>query len=239
MINKDDLLRDIRNNLLILPGDTVLIHSSMKSIGSVEGGADTVLEAFMEHIGESGLLVFPTLSYRDVTAAKPFFDVRNTPACTGVMPEVFRQKPGVVRSLHPTHSVAAFGRDVAEFTAGHENCSTPAPVGSPWWKLLQRKGKILFIGTGISCNTFLHGVDEWLKLPDLISKEPVIVKMTGYDGNTFDSLQYRHCAGRNAYYGSLEERFEAAGALRRGRLGNALCHVLDCAKIASELGYRI
>ena len=239
MINKDDLLRDIKNNLLILPGDTLLIHSSMKSIGSVEGGADTVLEAFMEHIGESGLLVFPTLSYRDVTADKPFFDVRSTPACTGILSELFRQKPNVIRSLHPTHSVAAFGRDAAEFTAGHENCSTPAPVGSPWWKLLQRKGKILFIGTGISCNTFLHGVDEWLKLPDLISKEPVTVKMTGYDGNTFDSLQYRHCAGRNAYYGSLEERFEAAGALLRGKLGDALCHVLDCAKIASELGYRI
>ena len=56
-----------------------------------------------------------------------------------------------------------FGRDAAEFTAGHEKALTPAPEGSPWWRLLERSGKILFIGTGISCNTFLHGVDEWLK----------------------------------------------------------------------------
>ena len=145
MYTAEDLKIDLQN-LQIFPNDTLLIHSSMKSIGEVAGGADTVLDMLMDYFKETGLLAFPTLSYRDVNAEQPRFDVKNTPACTGILPELFRKRCGVIRSLHPTHSLAAFGRDAAEFTAMHETFDTPGAVGSPWWKLLQRKGKILFIG---------------------------------------------------------------------------------------------
>ena len=228
---KEDLIK-----MGIRPSDTLLIHSSMKAIGPVEGGTDTVLDVLMEYFRDEGLLVFPTLSYRDINAKNPRFDVRATPACTGILPELFRQRPGVIRSLHPTHSVAAFGHDAAEFTAGHEKAETPEPCGSPWWKLLERHGKILFIGTGISCNTFLHGVDEWLKLPDLRSKDPVAFEAVDYNGKVHPMRQFQHCVGRNAFYGSLEDRFDAAGAIVRGKFGDADCHLLDCRLIAAELG---
>ena len=229
----------LKNDLTALhfkPSDTVLIHSSMKSIGPVAGGADTVLDVLMDYFGEYGLLVFPTLSYRNVNAEHPRFDVRKTPCVTGILPELFRQRPGVIRSLHPTHSLAAFGRDAAEFTAGHEKALTPAPEGSPWWRLLERSGKILFIGTGISCNTFLHGVDEWLKLPGMRRTEPQYLQVVDYDGQVHSVPQFRHAGGRNAFYGSCEARFDAAGAIVRGKFGQADCHVLDCRKIAAELG---
>ena len=238
MFRKNDLRKDLEN-LQILPSDTLLIHSSMKSIGEVEGGADAVLDMLMEYFKESGLLLFPTLSYRSVNAGITRFDVANTPACTGILPELFRKKPGVVRSLHPTHSLAAFGREAAEFTSGHENADTPAPVGSPWWKILQRKGKIMFIGTGINCNTFLHGMDEWLNLPGFLTEHVEDLEVVDYNGNIMKSPQHRHCAGRNAYYESLESRFDAAGAIVRGKFGNANVHVLDAEKISSELGYTI
>ena len=48
--------------------DTILIHSSMKSMGEVEGRADTVLDVLMDYFGKDGLLVFPTLSYSNVNA---------------------------------------------------------------------------------------------------------------------------------------------------------------------------
>ena len=172
ILSDKTLLKNDLTALHFKPSDTVLIHSSMKSIGPVAGGADTVLDVLMDYFGEYGLLVFPTLSYRNVNAEHPRFDVRKTPCVTGILPELFRQRPGVIRSLHPTHSVAAFGKDAASFTADHENAETPEPKGSPWWKLLERHGKILFIGTGISCNTFLHGVDEWLEIPNMRSPLP-------------------------------------------------------------------
>ncbi len=235
MITANQLKRDLEK-LGIRPSDTLLIHSSMKAIGPVEGGADTVLDMLMDYFRDEGLLVFPTLSFRDINDRNPRFDVRNTPSCVGILPELFRQRPGVIRSLHPTHSLAAFGHDAAEFTAGHEKALTPEPEGSPWWRLLERSGKILFIGTGISCNTFLHGVDEWLKLPGMRSTEPQQLEVVDYDGKVHAVPQFRHCCGRNAYYGSCEERFDAAGAIVRGKFGEADCHLLDCRKIAAALG---
>lgn len=238
MFTQEDLRRDLQA-LNILPSDTLLIHSSMKSIGNVSGGADTVLDTLMEYFREDGLLVFPTLSYRWINENNNRFDVKNTPACTGILPELFRQRQGVIRSLHPTHSVAAFGRDAATFTAGHENADTPAPIGSPWWKLLQRKGKIMFIGTTINCNTFLHGVDEWINHPGILTETTQKIEIVDYNGNIITTHQHRHALGRNAYYESLENTFDNAGALQRGKFGAAPTYLLDAAKIAAVQGYVI
>ncbi len=239
MFTANDLEKDLRA-AGIAPADTLLIHSSMKSIGEVDGGAGAVLDMLMAYFRDAGLLVFPALSYRSINSETPRFDVRNTPSCVGILPELFRNRPGVIRSLHPTHSLAAYGRDAAGFTAGHETFDTPGAVGSPWWKLLQRKGKILFIGTGISCNTFLHGCDEWLKLPGLLTESTQALEVVDYSGNVISCPQHRHCGGgRNAYYGSLENEFDKAGALKRVKFGNADCHLLDCEKICQILGYSI
>ena len=236
--SKEQLRADLQY-LQIKRSDTLLIHSSMKSIGEVDGGADSVLDMLMEYFADDGLLVFPTLSYRDVNAESPRFDVRNTPACTGILPELFRQRSGVVRSLHPTHSVAAFGRDAVSFTANHENASTPAPVGSPWWKLLQRRGKIMFIGTTINCNTFLHGVDEWVNEPGILTESTQALEIVDYAGSIIKTPQHRHALGRNAFYESCEDAFDQAGALIRGKFGDANVYVLDAEKISAVRGYSI
>ena len=238
MITKEQLRNDLAA-MQIKPTDTLLIHSSMKSIGPVEGGADTVLDMLMDYFKDRGLLVFPTLTYRILQEEHPRFDVRKTPSIVGILSELFRQRPGVIRSLHPTHSVAAYGRDAAEFTAGHEKADTPMPKGSPWWKLLERRGKILFIGTGVCCNTFLHGMDEWLELPDMRSKTPRTLEIVDYDGRILKMNLHCHALGRNAYYGCCETPFEAAGALIRGKFGNAPCHLLDCRSMAKVFGLRL
>ena len=96
--------------------ETILIHSSMKSIGPVEGGADTVLDAWMEFFAE-GLLLLPTHTWRFINEENRVFDVRRSPCCVGILPELFRKRPGVVRSFHPTHSVAALGREAEAYVA--------------------------------------------------------------------------------------------------------------------------
>lgn len=106
--------------------ETILIHSSMKSIGAVEGGADTVLDALMEFFAE-GLLLLPTHTWQFIDQDHPVFDVRRSPCCVGILPELFRQRPGVVRSLHPTHSIAAYGRGAAEYLQGSWKTTPPAP----------------------------------------------------------------------------------------------------------------
>ena len=223
-----DMLRDDLRQMGVLPEDTLLIHSSYKSIGSVEGGPDAVLDMLMDYFGEKGLLVFPTLSYSEVNEEHPRFYVNETRSVLGILSDTFRRKPGVIRSLHPTHSVAAYGKDAASFTAGHENSDTPGGVGSPWWKLQERRAKILFIGNGIEHDTFCHGVDEWLGLPGLRRETPLQLEIQDYDGNVIPYSLHKHCVGRNALYGTMETLFTQNGALKIVNFGKALSYLLDC-----------
>ena len=53
--------------------ETILIHSSMKAIGDVEGGAETVLDTWMEYF-KGGLLLLPTHTWKTVNEDHPVFD---------------------------------------------------------------------------------------------------------------------------------------------------------------------
>ena len=104
-------LKEVLICLGIKPGDKVLIHSSYKSLGGIEEGAAGFFEVVMDLLGTEGTLILPTLTFRPVYETK-FFDVRETPSCVGYLTEYFRtQVEGVVRSLHPTHSCAVWGKD--------------------------------------------------------------------------------------------------------------------------------
>lgn len=181
------------------PEDTALIHSSMRSVGPVEGCAEGLLAALRDYFAP-GLLVFPTLSWDLVNARQPVFSVRDTPCTTGILPEIFRKMPGVIRSLHPTHSVAAIGPDAAAFTAGHEKFDSPADRNSPWGRLYDRRAKILFVGTGLSCNTYLHGVEEWLPVPGMLTDEAENLVVYDYDGKRIEVPSRRHAGGHSEWY---------------------------------------
>lgn len=225
MHDKTDLTADLRAGM-IPAAATVLVHSSMKSVGPVSGGADAVLDVLMDYFGREGLLVFPTLSHRAVNAGTPVFDVRNTPCSTGILPELFRQRPGVVRSLHPTHSVAAFGPDAEVFTAGHERFDSPCARQSPWGKLYDRDAWILFLGIPIVSNTTLHGVEEWAGVPGMLTEDHQPLAVITADGRKIPVPSRRHVGDHSAYYAGPEAEFIAAGIERTMRFGDAECRVL-------------
>ncbi|MBU4199910.1 MAG: AAC(3) family N-acetyltransferase [Verrucomicrobia bacterium] len=216
----------------IQPADTLLVHSSVKKIGETEGRADGILDALMEYLRE-GLLVFPMLSYAEIKTGNPRFSVRNTPSCVGILSELFRQRPGVFRSLHPTHSVAAFGRDAETFIAGHETFNTPCARESPWGRIVQRNGKILFIGTGIGCNTLLHGVEEWFGVPGMLSVEEQPLEVVTADGRVIPVPSRRHEGNRSRNYAKLEPLFLQHGVMRIVSFGNAKCHLADSRLMAN------
>jgi len=151
MYSKEDLKRQIAA-MGIQPWDTLLVHSSMKTIGPVEGGADTVLDAFCEYLAE-GLLVLPTHTWDRLSGEYSVFDVENEPSCVGLLTNLFRKRPGVLRSWHPTHSVAAFGRGAEEFIAGEEKFDTPCAREGCYGKLYDRRAKVLFLGVDLTRNT--------------------------------------------------------------------------------------
>src|SRR5665647_1335547 len=85
----------------IRKGDTLLIHSSLKSFGHVQGGADAVIDAFLSVLGEEGTFIVPTLTgkFTDSLICPPSYNVVETPCWTGKIPETARCRPQAKRSL--------------------------------------------------------------------------------------------------------------------------------------------
>ncbi len=143
-------------------GATLMVHSSLSRFGYVEGGPATVVRALRDVLGPRGTLVVPTHSV-SVLGAPPY-DPRTSPATTGAIPEYFRKQPGVLRSPHPTHSVAALGPRAAELTAAHRPDLTPMSRAGFWGRLCDVAGDVLLL-CPIRSATIFHVGEAWLDLP--------------------------------------------------------------------------
>lgn len=156
-----------------LKGDeTILIHSSMKAIGAVDGGADTVLDVWMEYF-KNGLLLLPTHTWKTVNADNPVYNPYTTPSCVGLLTNMFMKRDGVIRSLHPTHSMSGYGKNAAEYLAGEEYNNTPCTPGGCYDRLKEVGGKVLLVGVGHERNTYIHSVEEVLNVPNRLSDMPM------------------------------------------------------------------
>lgn len=211
---------------------TLLVHSSMKSIGPVDGGANTVLDALTAHM-KDGLLVLPTHTWSYINADNPKFYVDRSPSCVGILPELFRNRPGVVRSLHPTHSVAALGPDAIELTNDDHRFDTPCARGSAWGKLLDRRATILLVGVDLRRNTFIHGVEEWVDIPGRLTDEHELLYTVLADETEISVPSRRHCGlSWSQHFWKVDDILESEGAMHKGRLGDAVVRVCDAAAVA-------
>lgn len=203
MSSFDILVKDL-HALGLKKGDTVIVHSSFKSMGQVEGGADTVIDALIEVVGKDGNVMFPALSWEPCRTTLKF-SINDTPACIGYLPNVFRKRQGVIRSLHPTHSVCAFGKNAVELTKDHYIDDTPVGPNSPYRKMLAFGGKILMLGCGLGPNTFMHGVEEVGNAPYVLGESKTF-ELTDADGNvTYKSIK-QHNFHRPE--GNLSQRYD-------------------------------
>lgn len=239
MFTKQDLLDSI-SKIGILPSDTLLVHSSMKAIGQVDGGADTVLDAFIEYLQDDGLLIFPTHTWKQMNDEYNVFNPLTEPSCVGLLTNLFLKRLGVIRSLHPTHSVAALGKDAAEYTSGEEQFDTPCSRDGCWGKLYDRNAKILFLGCSLKRNTFLHGVEEWINIPNRLMAEPRQLKIVNPDGGTIDRpLRSHHFPSGNVSYNydKMLAPFLHYKVAKDGKIGDAesvLCDAVGIADITSK-----
>ncbi len=144
-------------------GDVVLVHSSMKSLGFVEGGPESVIQGFLDAIGSKGTLVMPTLSQKNFENAYRDWNM-DRPSDVGLLTEVFRKFPEALRSDQATHSVAAVGALAREITEGHTAFGPrfgafgdyAFSYSSPWQKMYDKHAKVVFIGVSMRYNTFKH-----------------------------------------------------------------------------------
>ena len=181
-------LREHLKRIGIKEGDSLLVHSSLKSLGKIEGGPETVIQTLIETVGIEGTLLMSALSYETVTKDQPIFNVKETPTCVGALTEIFRKRKGTIRSLHPTHSITVIGKNTQFFINDHEQDSTPVGPNSPLSKLKNIHGKILFIGCGLRPNTSMHGVEELVQ-PEYLFNGDVMFTIKNHGGK---QEQYKH-----------------------------------------------
>lgn len=238
MYTKEDLKMQLKD--MGLKGtDTVFIHSSMKAIGDVQGRADTVLDAWMEYF-EEGLLLMPTHTWKQMSEEYCVFHPQTEPVCVGILPELFRQREGVVRSLHPTHSVAAYGREAEEYVKGEEMQLTPCPPDGVMGRLKDRKAKILLVGVTHIRNTFIHAVEELYDVPERFTAEPVDFQVVLPDGSLKKVPMYRHYNRHTAHisesYDKMLEGYFETGVAKRYQFGDAECILCDAEGILEVTG---
>ncbi len=107
MIGKNELISGFQK-AGIIAGDTLLVHSSYKSFGGVEGGPQTVIDALLEVLSPEGTLIMPTFNFNFNNGES--WDVRSTPSQMGVLTELVRCDPRAKRVFHPFYSFAIIGK---------------------------------------------------------------------------------------------------------------------------------
>lgn len=146
----------------VVAGDVVMVHSAFDSFLGFQGGPVDAIRTLQQVVGARGTLMMPTIPFRgtavEYALGDPVFDVRQTVSRMGLLTELFRRSPGVVRSIHPTHSVAVWGNRADAIIAGHERAETPCGRSTPYEKLLEHDGKILLAGVPPDTMTFCYFV---------------------------------------------------------------------------------
>lgn len=215
-----------------------MVHSSMRAIGTVDEGAQGVIDVLLQSVSD-GLLLFPTHSWREWNNPENVFDVANEPSCVGILPELFRKRSGVIRSWHPTHSIAGYGKDAAGFLAGEELTRTPCPRDGCWGRLYDRDAKILFLGAPLRTNTFLHSVEEWHEISDRLAETPTVFTILTPEGERISCPQYRHHSSLgdvSRFYDKIEPILFSEGIAVEGSVGDARCVCMSARKLADRVG---
>ena len=164
-INKDEIEAAI--NALDIDGKDVLLHTSMAKIGKMQGGPKWFCECLFKKIDMNNqTLLVSALPFRgrfkDYLNNLRKFDVRTAPIAMGAINERIALMPEANRSVHPTHSVVAVGKDAVFYTNEHHLDETPFDVHSPYYKLFKNRGKVVLFGADLDNFTLVHVCEDLL-----------------------------------------------------------------------------
>ena len=227
---KEDLLRQL--TLMEMPrGGVVLVHSSLRLVGNIEGGGQTLLDALIEYFtADGGLLCIPTHTWgflrREIT-----LDMTARESCLGALSGIALANDRGIRSENPTHSMVVFGDRSAEFVEDELYVTSGTSPESCYGKIYRAGGHILLLGVAHSRNTYLHCAEEMIGMPNRLSAEPREVTVKRASGEIVTRKVYTH---RTDYTGDVSLRFvkyempfRYHGASRDGFIGNAPVQLCD------------
>ena len=231
MITKNEILKQLEQ-FSEARGRIVTVHTSLKAVGEIEGGGETLLDALIEYFTQDGgILCIPTHTWnRDV------YDLREAESCIGVLPCLAAAHTDALRTLHPTHSMAVFGeqKKARDFVKNEEFADTPANPNGCYGKIYENDGYILLIGVGQDKNTFIHCVEEMLETPDRLTDYKVERTIIHKDGTGEKRRLYwfdEKLGDVSEKFPKFEAPFRYFGCIKDGLLGNAPVQLCRAKKI--------
>ncbi|MDA8019859.1 MAG: AAC(3) family N-acetyltransferase [Thermoanaerobaculia bacterium] len=215
-------------------GSTLMVHSSLRSIGWVVGGQQTVVRSLLDAVGDHGTLVMPAATplcgdpaswsapklpddwIDEVREHLPLFDPQTTPTTLGAIPEAFRTWPGTLRSLHPLESVSANGTNAELITREHSLAFSEGADG-PVGRLHDLDARILLLGVGFNRCTALHFAES-LAPKRRVTKVRFPAEI---DGRRVWTEVPNVADDNDTHFPMIGQKFLAAGRARQGRIGDA------------------
>jgi len=250
IVTRSRLVHDL-SSLGLAEGDAVMLHASVKSVGWVVGGPDVVLQSIFDVIGPDGTLMM-VVGWADGTyemdswpAEKrqayldecPAYDPAASRACAewSILTEYLRTWPGACRSAHPDSSFAAVGRLAEWLTADHPLQYGYGP-GSPLAKLCDCGGRVLLLGSPMSCVTLLHYSENMSRVPGkpvVRWKAPVLVdgERTWVEIEEYDTCNPIRPWPGGHYFADIVSGYVAGGGGVSGVVGAADCSLFDAADL--------
>lgn len=245
-ITRTQLVSGLRA-LGIRPGQTLMLHGSVKAVGDVMGGPNTILHAVLDALTPAGTLMMYA-GWQDIPDdvgelpddvrqryydEHPAFDPAIARAVreNSILAEFLRTWPGARRSANPEASMVAVGAQADFLTRDHPLNYGYGP-GSPLEKLIELQGSVLMLGAPLDTVTLLHYAENRANLrhkqivryqcPILRDGERVWVDIEDYDtSEEHDDYTLGEIAG--AY---LDQ-----GKGQRGMVGNAPSYRFDAADL--------
>ena len=229
-IDKEEIIIGLRK-LGLCEGDKVIVHSSLKSMGLIYGGADTLIDALLEAVGINGLVMVPTFtySYENNEGTMPYNKYK-TPSQTGLVTDIFRRRRNAFRSDHPTHSVAAIGKDAEEYAKGHGPEVPPFDINTPIQRLAKDGGYILLIGVSHNTDSTIHVAECIANLPflDIKNRESHgdFCLIESNNGKIIRFPLSKKLPACDNMFNEIEKLEDIKKQQKEGYVGNAFCKLI-------------
>lgn len=216
-MNENEFQNFLLKEMKILSGDTLFIHSSMDKL-NVSFSAGKLLQILQKVVGSEGTLMFPAwhFNYRAeeyLVRSSNIFNVRKSFSVMGLLTEIARREPGAKRSLHPTNSIVAIGKNAEDLLKDHHKSIYPNGEMSPFYKMMNYGGKVVGLGEqAMHSLSFVHCIEDVYqdKFPyptrtDLVFKAKVI-DMDGVE-QTVQTKAAHVAIGKRNVFKYLKENF--------------------------------
>ncbi len=219
----------------------VLMHSSLRAVGEVEGGAEGLLDALIEFFTrDGGLFCVPTHTWA-MLGEEITLDTTSDKTCLGAFSTVAIRDGRGIRSLHPTHSMVVFGdrKKAEEFILSEPFITSATSPESCYGKLYKWGGHVLLVGVGHNRNTYIHSVEEMLNLPNRMEEKPekTVTRLPSGELVKRDILEFKtdYIDDVSLRFVKYETPFRYHRCIVDGFIGNAPTQLCDARKMKETI----